>query len=36
MISFAFLEVSFIEGMVWVGFALDLDASLNGRVTGEQ
>ena len=36
MISFAFLEVSFIDGIVWVGFALDLDVSLNGRVTGEQ
>ena len=36
MISFAFLEVSFIDGIVWVSFALDLDVPLNGRVTGEQ
>ena len=36
MISFAFHEVSFIDGIVWVSFALDLDVSLNGRVTGEQ
>ena len=36
MISFAFLEVGFIDGIVWVGFALDLDVSLNRRVTGEQ
>jgi hypothetical protein len=36
MISFAFLEVSFIGRIVRVGFALDLDASFNGRATGGQ
>jgi hypothetical protein len=36
MVSFALLEVSFIGGIVWVGFALDLDVSLNGRVTSEK
>ena len=36
MISFAFFEVGFIDGIVWVGFAFDLGVSSNGRVTGEQ
>ena len=36
MISFAFFEVGFIDGIVWVSFAFDLDVSLNGRATGEQ
>ena len=36
MIRFAFLEVGFVGGVVWVGFAFDLDVSLNGRATGEQ
>jgi hypothetical protein len=36
MISFAFFEVGFIDGVVRVGFAFDLNVSLNGRVTGEQ
>jgi len=36
MISFAFFEVGFINGIVWVGFAFDLGMSLNGRATGEQ
>src|SRR6267154_1765919 len=36
MISFAFLEVSFIGRIVRVGFALDLDVSFNGRATGGQ
>jgi len=36
MISFAFLEVSFIDGIVWIGFAFDLNVSFNGRATGRQ
>ena len=36
VISFAFFEVGFIDGIVWVSFAFDLDVSLNGRATGEQ
>ena len=36
MIRFAFLEVGFVGGVVWVGFAFDLDVSLNGRATDEQ
>ena len=36
MIRFAFLEVGFVGGVVWVGFAFDLDVSLNGRATEEQ
>ena len=35
MISFAFLEVGFIGRIVWVGFAFDLNVSLNGRATRE-
>jgi len=36
VIPFAFLEVGFIGRIIWVGFALDLNVSLNGRATGEQ
>jgi hypothetical protein len=36
MVRFAFLEVGFIGGVVWVSFAFDLYVSLNGRATGEQ
>jgi len=36
MISFAFLEVGFIGRIVRVGFAFDLDVSLNGRATCKQ
>ena len=36
VISFAFLEVGFIRGIVRVGFASDLDVSLNGDATREQ
>src|SRR5580704_13737977 len=36
MVSFAFLEVGFIDGIVRVGGALDLDVPLNGRATGEE
>src|SRR5260370_4851342 len=36
MISFAFLEVSFIDGIVWIGFAFDLNVSFNWRATGRQ
>ena len=36
MISFAFFEVGFIDGIVWVGFTFDLGVSLNGRATSEQ
>jgi len=35
MISFAFLEVGFISRIVRVGFAFDLNVSLNGSATGE-
>ena len=35
MIAFAFLEVGFIGRIVRVGFALDLNVSLNGSATGE-
>ena len=35
MLSFAFLEVGFTSGIVRVGFAFDLNVSLNGRATGE-
>ena len=33
---FPFFEVGFIGWIVRVGFAFDLDVSLNGRATGEQ
>ena len=36
MVSFAFLEVGFIDGIVRVSGALDLDVPLNGRATGEE
>ena len=36
MISFAFFEVGFIDGIVWVRFAFDFGVSLNGRAAGEQ
>src|SRR5450755_2314413 len=36
MVSFAFLEVGFIGGIVRVSGTLDLDVPLNGRATGEQ
>jgi len=36
MISFAFFEVGFVGWIVRVGFAFDLNVSLNGRATGEQ
>src|SRR5207302_3343721 len=36
MIPFAFLEVGFIGRVVRVGFALDLNMSLNGRATSEE
>src|ERR1700688_2095487 len=36
MISFAFLEVSFIGRIVRVGGALDLNVSCNGRATSAQ
>ena len=35
MISFAFLEVGFTSRIVRVGFAFDLNVSLNGSATGE-
>ena len=35
MICFAFLEVGFISRIVGVGFAFDLNVSLNGSATGE-
>ena len=34
MIPFAFLEVGFVGRIVRVGFAFDLNVSLNGRATG--
>jgi len=36
MIAFAFFEVGFIGRVVRVSFALDLNVSSNGRVTGQQ
>ena len=36
MIPFAFLEVGFKGRVIRVGFALDLNMSLNGRATSEQ
>ena len=36
MVSFAFLEVGFIDGIVRVSGTLDLDVPLNGRATGEE
>ena len=35
MVSFAFFEVGFIDGIVGISGALDLDVPLNGRATGE-
>ena len=35
MSSFAFLEVGFTSRIVRVGFAFDLNVSLNGSATGE-
>ena len=36
IISFAFFEVGFIDGIVRVRFAFDFGVSLNGRAAGEQ
>ena len=36
MICFAFFEVGFIDGIVRISGALDLDMSLDGRVTSQQ
>ena len=36
MICFAFFEVGFIDGIVRISGALDLDVPLNGRATGEE
>ena len=35
MLSFAFLEVGFTSRIVRVGFAFDLNVSLNGSATGD-
>ena len=35
MSTFAFLEVGFTSKIVRVGFAFDLNVSLNGSATGE-
>ena len=36
MICFALFEVGFIDGIVRISGALDLDVPLNGRATGEE
>ena len=36
MICFAFFEVGFIDEIVRISGALDLDVPLNGRATGEE
>ena len=36
MICFAFFEGGFIDGIVRISDALDLDVPLNGRATGEE
>jgi hypothetical protein len=36
MVSFAFFEVGFIDGIVGISGTLDLDVPLNGRATGEE
>ena len=35
MVSFAFFEVGFVDRIVRISGALDLDVPLNGRATGE-
>jgi hypothetical protein len=35
-ICFAFFEVGFIDGIVRISGALDLDVPVNGRATGEE
>ena len=36
IVSFAFFEVGFLDRIVRISGALDLDVPLNGRATGEQ